>query len=311
MKNILISGLINTETTVKIRRFPINYYPIDYPFFGVQTAVSGVAYNIAKALNTLSDKVTLLTMTGQDFQAEYIKHTLNEAGISAEHIKPVLKETPSSVILYDEEGKRQIYCDLKDIQEHEYGFHSDICGGADVVIACNINFNRPLLPLAKSAGKVIATDVHVLSDIHDDYNKDFMRYADILFLSDEGIGRDYWRFMSELANTYGSKIIVLGRGAKGAAVYINKESKIYTFPAANVGETVNTAGAGDALFSGFIHFYANGYHPVEALIRAELFAAAKIRCSGAAKGFITENELEILYHEYSDGLKVGCECEIV
>lgn len=73
MKRVLISGLVNTETTVRVRQFPVNYYPIDYPFFGVQTAVSGVAYNVAKALHTLEDSVTLLTMTGQDFPAEYIK----------------------------------------------------------------------------------------------------------------------------------------------------------------------------------------------------------------------------------------------
>lgn len=34
MANILVSGLINTETTVRVRQFPVNYYPIDYPFFG-------------------------------------------------------------------------------------------------------------------------------------------------------------------------------------------------------------------------------------------------------------------------------------
>ena len=38
MANILVSGLINMETTVRVRQFPVNYYPIDYPFFGVNTA---------------------------------------------------------------------------------------------------------------------------------------------------------------------------------------------------------------------------------------------------------------------------------
>lgn len=32
-------------------------------------------------------------------------------------LKQNLKETPVSAILYDAQGKRQIYCDLKDIQE--------------------------------------------------------------------------------------------------------------------------------------------------------------------------------------------------
>ena len=30
---VIVSGLINIETTLKVRNFPINYYPIDYPFF--------------------------------------------------------------------------------------------------------------------------------------------------------------------------------------------------------------------------------------------------------------------------------------
>ena len=31
--NVLVSGLVNVETSVKVRKFPIEYYPIDYPFF--------------------------------------------------------------------------------------------------------------------------------------------------------------------------------------------------------------------------------------------------------------------------------------
>lgn len=303
MKTVLVSGLINMETTVRVRQFPVAYYPIDYSFFGVHTAVSGVAYNIAKALHTLEDEVNLLTMTGKDFPAEYIRSELKAAGISTEHIRPKLWQTPNSVVLYDGEGKRQIYCDLKDIQEAEYGFDMGICEEADIVVACNTNFNRPLLHLAREAGKIIATDVHVLRQIDDGYNRDFMENADILFLSDEGIGEDYGSFLLELARRYTSHIIVLGRGGRGAAMYIREENRIYELPAIRVGDIVNTVGAGDALFSGFIHYYAKGQEALEALIRAELFAAAKIRCSGAAEGFVGEAELEQLYDSHAGALK--------
>ena len=73
MSHILISGLVNTETTVRIREFPIPYYPIDYPFFGIGTDVSGVAYNLAKALRTLGDRVTLLSMTGDDLPGHTVR----------------------------------------------------------------------------------------------------------------------------------------------------------------------------------------------------------------------------------------------
>ena len=298
MSNIIVSGLVNTETTVRVRQFPIEYYPIDYPFFGVSTAVSGVAYNIVKALRTLGDQVTLLSMTGKDFPAEYIRQEITALGVDTSWVKPCLKETPGSVVLYDEHGRRQIYCDLKDIQETAYSFSEDTCDGADLVVACNTNFNRELLSLAKAAGKIIATDVHVLSNIHDDYNRDFLRAADILFLSDEGIGEDYRPFLTELERTYGTKIIVLGRGSKGTAMYLKAEDRFVELPAVQVGTVVNTVGAGDALFSGFIHFYAKGLSPVDALVRAQFFASAKIRVSGASKGFVTEEFLKNLVNDY-------------
>ena len=70
-------------------------------------------------------------------------------------------------------------------------------------------------------------------------------------------------------------------------------------PAVQVGEIVNTVGAGDALFSGFLHHFARGYRPLDALARAQVFASAKIRVSGAANGFPAEKEMESLCREYA------------
>ena len=291
---MFVSGLVNTETTVRVRQFPIEYYPIDYPFFGVDTAVSGVAFNVAKALVTLGDQVRFASMTGADFAAAYIGDRLRHCGIGADYLVPKLAQTPASVVLYDENGRRQIYCDLKDIQETAYDFSAEMLENTDLVVACNIGFNRALLPLAKAAGKLIATDVHVLSDIHDAYNREFMEMADILFLSDEAIGPHYRPFLTELAHTYRNQILVLGRGSRGAAMYCN--GQILELPAASAGAVVNTVGAGDALFSAFVHYYAKGLDPVEALGRAQLFAAHKITVSGASNGVLPEQALEEMYH---------------
>jgi len=295
MKKILISGLVNTETTVKVKEFPIEYFPIEYPFFGVNTNVSGVAYNIAKALKTLGDEVEFITMTGCDYGASYVMQKINEIGVSTRYIKDILKETPNSVVLYDEGGKRQIYCDLKDVQEMTYEFKKEIYHDCDLIVACNTNFNRTLLKQAKLDGKMIATDVHVLADIEDSYNSDFMKYANILFLSDENIEGEHRQFLFELEQKYQNDIIVLGRGSKGALMYVKDEDKYYEFPAIQVGDVINTVGAGDALFSGFIHFYTKGFSPIESLIRAEIFAAVKIGYDGAAKGFIDEKQIEEIY----------------
>lgn len=295
MANIFVSGLLNVETTARVRGFPIPYYPIDYPFFGVSSGVSGVALNLSKALRGLGDRVSLASLLGEDLPARLIREELAALGLADGAVLPALRETPASIVLYDESGRRQIYCDLKDIQERVYPFSAALIADADAVMACNINFNRPLLALAKAQGKLIATDVHVLSDPDDGYNRDFMQAADLLFLSDEGIGGDKAGFLRALAARYHNRVLVLGLGARGALLYLPAEDALFERPAWQLGSVVNTVGAGDALFASFVHFYLKGLTPPEALDRAQLFAAMKIRCAGASNGLAGEEELEREY----------------
>lgn len=296
---ILVSGLLNIETTVPVRGFPIQYYPIDYPFFGVNSAVSGVGYNLAKALTTLGDEVLLASFLGRDEEGRRVLRQLEEDGISSRRVYPCLKQTPVSAVLYDPEGKRQIYCDLKDVQEQslEPGALGDALGDCDIAALCNINFNRRLIREARRAGVPTATDVHVLSSVEDDYNRDFMENADILFLSDEALPCAPEDFLFRLRDRYHNRILVLGRGAEGAMLLEGETGELIRVPAWNVGPVVNTVGAGDALFSAFVHYYAKGLEPRAALARAVVFAGVKIGANGASAGFCGEDELEAKLRE--------------
>ncbi len=300
MGKIIVSGLINVETTLNIGQFPIEYTPIEYKFFGLKSNVAGVAFNVAKALVTLDNQVDFVSMTGNDGEGKIVKEGLQEAVVSDEYVLSSLKETPTSLILFDNEGKRKIYCDLKDIQETDYPMDNvqNALDDCDLVVACNCNFNRPLLRLAKEKGKIIATDVHVLSDLKDDYNRDFMQYGDIVFLSDEMIEaseKNPWDFLKEMYQMYSPMIIVLGRGKQGALMYLGKEDRFVEQPSVKTGEVLNTVGAGDALFSAFVHFYTKGYAVEECLKRAQIFASLKIAHNGAAIGFAKEDEIERWY----------------
>lgn len=292
MKNILVSGLLNIETSVKVRQFPIDYYPIDYHFFGIESCVSGVAYNIAKALKTLGDNVLLSSIIGQDFEGDKIINELSKTNIKSSLISREMVETPSSVVLYDQQGKRQIHCDLKDIQDRTYEIEDKNINDCDIAIICNINFNRQLLHKAKSLNKIIATDVHVLSNINDEYNKEFMETSDILFLSDEALPCSPKDFLMEIENAYKNKIIVLGQGAKGALMYVKNDDKFYEVEAYKNENIVNTVGAGDALFSCFVHYYSKGLSPLDCLKRAAIFASQKISFNGASNGFCNEDKIE-------------------
>lgn len=288
MKKILVSGLTNIETSLKVDSFPINYCPIEYPFFGVDTCVSGVGYNVAKAIKTLGGEVDLLSLVGDDLPGEMIKKTLVDNHINY-HFPYSLKQTPTSVVLVDKEGRRKIYCDLKDIQESEpLELNLD---EYSIVALTNINFNRRLLSIAKERNIPIATDVHVLSNIDDEYNQDFLNNANILFLSNEAIRNNEEEFVRELYNRYHNDIIIVGCGREGAILYEGKDDKFYHKNAVAPKGVVSTVGAGDALFSAFIYFYNKGENVEKCLQKAVLFAGLKISSSGGSNGFVNEEDL--------------------
>ena len=288
---VALSGLLNLEVTTRTRGFPIDYHPIDYPFFGVNIFPGGVGFNVAKAMKALGDEVNLYSLIGQDHAGELLKKSLKENGISSEHVISALPATPMSTILYDESGRRLIYCDLKDIQDRSYGFEEKDIAEADIVLATNINFSRPLLELAKRLGKTIATDVQVLADPDDDYNRDFMAAANILFLSDENVRANPEDFILEIERRYHNDIIVMGRGSKGSLMHLKEDGSFTYQDAYNFGPIKNTVGAGDAFFTAFVHFYGRGEAPKDALKLASAFAGIKVMADGASNGFVSEAEV--------------------
>jgi ribokinase len=298
MNKIVVAGLVNVETTVKINSFPIEYSPINFPFFGIQSQASGVGLNVGKALTTLGDEVKLLSIIGKDSAGLIVKKSLIDCGIDTSYIEETISATAQSVILYDDSGKRQIYCDLKEIQDCSYNqeFFKEVIKDSSIVCLCNINFSRNLLKIARDNGKIIATDVQVLGDIYDAYNADYMKYADILFLSNENIKGSVEEFIKGIAKEYDNEIIVVGLGSEGVLLYVKKDNCIKKIQAVKTREVVNTIGAGDALFSCFIHYYSMDRNAYEALEKAVVFASYKIGVESAADGFLKEDELEKISH---------------
>lgn len=299
MARILVSGLINIETTLRVDGFPINYNPVRYPFFGVNSSVSGVGYNLAKALTVLGDDVSFLSIIGRDLAAQQVRAALTADNIADNYVLSTIAETPQSVILYDSEGRRAINVDLKDVQERPYSAarFERAMANCELLALCNINFSRALLYRAQQADKLIATDVHNIADLDDNYNRDFMQMADILFMSDESLPVAPREWAREVLERYAPKILVIGLGAEGALLAVSADDFIDRVPAAHTRPIVNTIGAGDALFSAFVHCYLRSRDPYEAIRKAIIFASYKIGATSAADGFLDNQGLERLYAE--------------
>lgn len=287
MSRLFISGLTNIETTLAIAGFPLSYAPVHYPFHGIHSSVSGVAVNLALALQALGHDIALHSLIGPDLAGAQVKQSLQQSGLALDGLHPGLSATPQSVILYDPDGKRQIHVDLKECQERALP-DSALASlrHSDMALLCNINFSRPLLAEARRHGIPIACDVHVLWDVHDDYNRDFMRQADILFCSDEGLnGRQPGDLLRELADYYGNALLVMGCGQHGALLYDATRRQYHHAPARAPRGVRNTIGAGDALFSAFIDGWLRHRDARRALDDAVWFAGWKVGAVGAAEGF--------------------------
>jgi sugar/nucleoside kinase (ribokinase family) len=288
VSHILVSGLINIETTTRIDGFPIAYTPVRYPFFGVNSTVSGVGYNVAKALTTLGSPVRLASLIGRDMQAQLVYTQLKADGIPHGFVIQELEQTPCSVILYDGDGRRMINVDLKDIQERPYPpvLFEGAAHDVDLAVLCNINFSRPMLAAMRERGIPIATDVHAISDLDSDYDGPFMAAADILFMSHEHLPCAPESWIRRLWDRYGTQIAVIGLGAEGALLAVRADGAIERVPAVTTRPVVNTIGAGDALFASFIHAYRQTGDPYRAIRQAVVFASYKIGEAGAAQGFL-------------------------
>jgi ribokinase len=291
--SIIVAGLVTIETSASVDAFPVEYSPAEYRFNGITSSVSGVGFNIAKALATLGSRPRLVSIIGNDIYRDIVSGELAANNIEGKYVLPLLAETCQSVILYDKE-KRKILLDLKNIQETAYPAESfrPLAGEKPgIAVCCNINYARAFLKPFKEAGKTIATDVHALSSLDDEYNRDFMAYADILFLSNANFTGREEHVLGELAGRFSPRIIVMGCGGDGSKMYVRDDGKITNAPAVYTRPVVNTIGAGDALFSSFLHFYGKSGDPYAAIKRAAIFASYKVGESGGARGFLTEADV--------------------
>lgn len=293
MTRIAVAGLVNVETTLRIEDFPLQYRPQHFPFFGIRTTVSGVGYNVSRALTTLGDQVTLLSLLGDDLQGQMALAALGADGIDSTSVQVSMSQSPQSVIVYDAAGRRASFTDLKDIQERAYpGEHfADLAAECDACVLCNINFARGLLPIAKRLGKLVATDVHTIADLDDSFNRDFMAAADILFCSDERLPIKAEAWVRAVADRYNPAIQVVGMGSQGSLLFERGAEAAWHVPALLTRPVVNTIGAGDALFSAFLHAYLPAGDARLALRMATVFASWKVGGNGGADGLLNGEQL--------------------
>ncbi len=293
MSKFIVAGLTQIETIVKVNKIPIQYAPFLSLKDAIQTAAGGDAFNISLALKWLGNDVEFMTVVGKLQNLGIFNPPDRRVSLSTDYVLPIMKETPTEVLIFDKQRRQQKFEDLKDIRDAEYDMTllEPIINDCDMVFLSNANFCRSFIPYVKDYNKKLAVKIHQFEVEKEIYNEDFLKNADILYFSDNTIEDDPFEFIKSTAAKYDPDIIILGQEAGGLILYDrDREINVHFDPVKSVA-VVNNAGSGNATFACFLHYYLKSKDSVDAIRKALIFASHKIGFLGTSYGFMTEEQL--------------------
>ena len=272
MRKVFVVGPVSWNQLVYLDRLP---EPRPHTIFArhhVQ-ALGGTSAGKSLNLAALGAEVTLSTVVGDDEQATWVRDRLTAAGIRllAEQARGA---TERHLNLMTMDGRRlPIYLDLSPASHRRPDEVEAALAGCEVAVIDLSEHSRPLLAEARAIGRPVWCDIHDYNGT-DRFHHDFIEAADVLFLNDDGMA-DPLPFMRDRV-TAGTKIVVLTQGAAGATA-VTSSGQVHV-PCAPVEQIVDTNGAGDAFFAGFLLTHLEGA-PVDEALRAGHAQAARCLAS--------------------------------
>ncbi|WP_238008442.1 PfkB family carbohydrate kinase [Dactylosporangium sp. AC04546] len=283
--NVLIAGPVAWNLLVYVDELP---RPEPHTVFAARhhETLGGTSAGKALNLSRLGIDVTLATLLGDDESASRIRAALAGPGIE-------LLATPSAngserhVNLMDRHGSRlSVYLTLP-VPSEPATVPSAVLEAADAVVADLADHSRLFLRAARAAGKPIWCDLHDY-DGESDFHREFAEAADYVFVSDERL-RDPSSFLRERVAA-GASLAVCTHGARGATALARVGTPIHV-EATRVEEVVDTNGAGDAFFAGFLAAHLRGAPLEECLRQASRAGALAVSTSDLAPLYLTEESL--------------------
>lgn len=243
---VFVAGPVSWNRLVLLDRLP-EARPHTVFASGHRMAVGGTSAGKALNLASLGADVTLRTVVGDDDAGRAVLGVLGRAGV--EVIAEVVDgATEQHLNLMDPHGGRvSIYLELPvlDAARHDDRTRAALAA-ADAAVIDLADHARPLLATAREAGVPVWCDLHDYDGVAD-FHRDFLEAADHVFLNDDAFG-DREALLVFLKSLDKRPVATLG--ADGALAVV--AGAVHRVPAVPVERVVDTNGAGDAFFSGFL-----------------------------------------------------------
>ncbi|MGP4843979.1 carbohydrate kinase family protein [Marinobacter sp. 1Y8] len=263
---VVIVGGASLDTIIHLDTLPTGEPQTLWPsesYKAVGSTGAGKALNLA----ALGYPVTLHTLLGRDAEGEHIRRHLNRSNITllvnetdtpTEQHTNLMAADGGRISLFTQPPATPATLDWRPVEE--------AMGQASCVVVNILAYTLPALAIARQSAIPLWTDLHDY-DGQTPHHQPFIDAADVLFLSSDRL-TDYRAFMTSQIAT-GKTLVVCTHGDKGATL-LSHTGEWIEQPALKVSQVVDTNGAGDAFFSGFLAAYLRG----DPLARCMLSAAA-------------------------------------
>lgn len=296
MSKFLVAGFIEMETIINVKELPVPYQRLCSEEGLIHQNIGGAGFNSALALDALGDEVDLMSMVGKNFKKDHYMNMLKDINhnLDLSFILPILEEIPTAIIFYTPDGQKQSFEDVKHIRhtEYDYDLFEQQIKDKDMVLISSCNFCRPLIELSKKYQKPLAVNVRSMRKEKIMQKTDFIKAADIIYISDDDLDESPYECLEFCKKTGNPQIVLIGLGSKGVLVYNRDENRTLEYKPVKTKGIVNTVGAGNAMFSAFLHYYVKTKDERLAIKNALLFVSYKIGFMGTSNGFLTEEQIE-------------------
>ncbi len=241
----------------------------------------------------LGKRTAFIGYIGDDYQGAFIRREFAHDGIHTRAFFVDPAGTSRSINLMFPDGRRKNFYDGK--SHMTLRPDPEVCR-AVLAQARLAHFNIPnwarlLLPVARELGLTISCDIQDVVHLDDDYRRDFIAYADVLFFSAVNFSDPAYA-IGRLLDKNSRMIVIAGLGARGCA--LGTAEGIRFFPPVQMDcPVIDTNGAGDGLAVGFLSsYYLDGYSLEEAVRRGQITARYTCSIKASSSNLITREQLE-------------------
>ncbi len=290
---VLVLGGASYDDIIHVDEF---FEPVAKTIFTSSSYSMAGSTGVGKALamKKLGFDVDFHAVIGKDIYGEMITRELIEQGVR--FFPHYTEETERHTNIMNKHGERiSIFKSFAGNPVIDVSIYEDLIEKADIVVLNIIDYCRKFIPLLRKHKKPIYCDLHDY-DIGNPHHQDFIDCADYLLLSSEKMP-DYENFMSQMIDQ-GKRWIVVTHGSLGSSA-MDKTHKLFELSGSKI-EIIDTNGAGDNFFAGFVYGMEKGNRILEALELGRISADA---CIQSEK--ITSDELnpDFLQKKMSESIK--------